>query len=344
VSVSRSPYVVYVEVFSHCNLRCPTCIVGNKYGDTKSWPRGVMDPALLGRILDKAKSECDIRSVGLYSWAEPLLHPDIASIVREVKSRGLRCELSSSLNVLRRPDELMAANPDALRVSVSGFSQPVYAVGHRGGNIEKVKRNMERLAEAKARTGAGTAIEVFYHRYRHNASEIAPMAALAHSLGFEFRTFLAQIFPVEKIIDISEGRTSAQDRATLDTLALPLDRALAVTSRSPKTSCNLRDEVLPIDVHGRVMLCPSSSMNASNAAGSFLDLPLAELQRRRAQHSLCGGCMKLGLSDYLQAVPAEFESIAAKTIEGRSLSGLIRSIKGGIRSVIVRDGEQRATL
>jgi hypothetical protein len=173
---------------------------------------------------------------------------------------------------------------------------------------------MRCLADAKTKTGAGTYVEVFYHRYRHNAAEIATMAAFTHSLGFNFRTYLAQIFPVEKIIDISEGRHSAQDRATLATLALPLERALEVTSRAPKNSCALREEILALDIQGRVILCASSSMNTSNAIGNFLDLPLVELQKRREQKALCRSCMKLGIPDYLLATPPDFETIAASTI------------------------------
>ena len=91
---SRKKYIFYIDVFSYCNLRCPTCIVGNKYGDIGAWPKGLMAPELLGRILDKAQSECEIQSVGLYNWTEPLLHPNLAELVRKVKSRNLSCALS----------------------------------------------------------------------------------------------------------------------------------------------------------------------------------------------------------------------------------------------------------
>ena len=236
----RKRYGFFIDIFSYCNLRCPSCIVGNKYGDVRSWPRGVMPPELLARVLDKALTECDVSWVGLYNWTEPLLHPRLPDMIRAVKSRNIPCSVSSNLNVLRDPELILQENPDHFRVSLSGFTQPVYEIGHRSGNIETVKTNLKRLAEAKkAVSNSTTHVQILYHRYNYNAHEIAPMKALADSLGFHFDTILAQIFPVEKIIAISEGRVSADDTEILSRLLLPLNQALAVTSQTKKTSCNL---------------------------------------------------------------------------------------------------------
>jgi uncharacterized Fe-S radical SAM superfamily protein PflX len=68
-------YTFCIDVFSYCNLRCPFCIVGNKYTDIAAWPKGLMSPELLANIVDKARSECEINAIGLYNWTEPLLHP-----------------------------------------------------------------------------------------------------------------------------------------------------------------------------------------------------------------------------------------------------------------------------
>src|ERR1700733_10154144 len=144
----RKQYTFYIDVFSHCNLRCPSCLVGNNFGDIAHQPRGLMSAQLLGAILDKAKSECDIRLIGLYNWTEPLLNPKLPELVREVKSRDLVCSLSSNLNKLPDPERLLAEHPDHFRISLSGFTQPIYEIGHRDGQIEVVKRNMEPRARA----------------------------------------------------------------------------------------------------------------------------------------------------------------------------------------------------
>jgi MoaA/NifB/PqqE/SkfB family radical SAM enzyme len=310
----RKKYNFHIDVFSYCNLRCPSCLVGSKYGDIKAWPRGLMAPELLGKILDKARSECDILTIGLFNWTEPLLHPNLPSLVREVKIRNLPCLLSSNLNVLRDPVRLLAENPDYFRVSLSGFTQAVYEIGHRGGNIEIVKRNMERLAKAHAESSAKTQIEVFYHRYLYNLDEIAPMERFAKSLGFEFRTYLAYLTTVEKIVEFSEGRATPEDHEVIGRLALPLDRALEVTSRERRSStCTLLEDNVVLDVKGNVMLCSGSSMESVNLIANFLEFPLKELQKRRREKVLCRSCMKLGVPDYFFLASPELERIAAET-------------------------------
>jgi hypothetical protein len=235
-------------------------------------------------------------------------------LVREVKTRDLQCHLSSNLNILRNPEALLAENPDGLRVSVSGFTQPIYELGHRAGNIEKVKENMVLLAEAKAATRSSTFVQVLYHKYKHNVAEMPLMEEFARSLGFQFTSILAQIFPVEKIMAISKGTVSQQDHQTLQMLALPLDRALEVTSRNRKSSCQLLDNMVTLDIEGNVMLCCGVSMEKTNRVGNFLEMSLSEIQKRRGQMTLCSSCLDLGIPDYLQQTYAEFEDIAAETI------------------------------
>jgi pyruvate-formate lyase-activating enzyme len=306
----RKQYTFYIDVFSHCNLRCPSCLVGSNFGDIALQSRGLMSPQLLGAILDKAKSECDIRSVGLFNWTEPLLNPKLPELVREVKSRNLVCSLSSNLNKLLDPERLLAEHPDHFRISLSGFSQPIYEIGHREGQIEVVKHNMERLAKAHSASASKTQIEVHYHLYRHNIDEAKSMKVFAESHGFAFTTNRAYLTIVEKIIEFSEGRSNQEDLAIINQLLLPLDRALEVTSREQRTKeCDLLEDVVVLDVKGNAMLCCGSSMQPANVVGNFLQMPLTEIQKRRRQKSLCGTCMKLGLPDYFHPTSPELERL-----------------------------------
>ena len=307
----------YVDVFGYCNLRCPSCPVGNWPKDEASYTKGMISEDLFRRILEKAKSESTVASIGLFNWTEPLLNPNLPALIRMVKSYGLWSAVSSNLNLLKNEDALMAADPDWFRVSVSGFRQEIYERNHREGDIEQVKRNMRLLADAKKRTGARTDCEVFFHRYVDNAADEEPMRAYAESLGYRFQSAWAYMMPVEKIISYVDPSSpevvlTSEDYALMDRLALPTDEAVALTASHHVTRCDLQDEFMAIDVKGDVYLCCATSGRPTNRIGGFLELTLEEIQARKREHRLCGSCMKMGLPDYLSHREPKFEELGQR--------------------------------
>ena len=97
-----------IDVLGSWNLSCPSCPMGNYKSATN--PRGFMAPELLDKILHKAANECSINAVGLFNWTEPLLAPQIVELVRIVNSYKLPCFLSSNLNILKNPEEILGNN------------------------------------------------------------------------------------------------------------------------------------------------------------------------------------------------------------------------------------------
>jgi pyruvate-formate lyase-activating enzyme len=298
-ALARPSFTFYIDVFGYCNLRCPSCPVGNWEDDPSVFHHGLMSTALLEAILDKAMAECTVAGVALFNWTEPLLHPAIHELIRLVRARGIHCSISTNLNVLRDPDLLMAASPDWVRVSVSGFTQEVYARGHAAGDIEAVKTNMRRLAEAKARTAASTDLEVYYHKYVDNEADEAPMRAYAETLGYRFASDWALIMPLEKTLTIADpanprATLTRQDRATLDRLALKTAEAIAVTSKHKVTSCSLQEDFVVLDVNANVILCCTCLGSKANTIGNYLAMPIAAIQPARRSHPLCKPCMSFG--------------------------------------------------
>jgi pyruvate-formate lyase-activating enzyme len=296
---TRPRFSVYIDVFGYCNLRCPTCPVGNWEDDPAVFHHGLMSKTFLETTLDKAMRECIVAGVGLFNWTEPLLHPAIHELVATVRSRGIHCSISTTLNVLRDPDLLMQASPDWLRVSVSGFAQEVYSRGHSGGDIEKVKTNMRRLADAKRSTGATTDMEVYFHKYVDNEADEAPMKAFAGALGYRFVTDWALMMPLEKTLTIADpsnprATLTRDDHATIDRLALKTAQALALSSKHPVTSCSLRDDFIVLDVNANATLCCTCLASKANTVGNFLSTPIDAIQSARRSHPLCRPCMSLG--------------------------------------------------
>ncbi len=303
-----------------CNLRCPSCPTGN-FRDVNN-PAGAMKPELLEEIMAKAVSECVITGVGLFNWAEPLLHPRIADLVRIVQRHGVPCHLSSNLNDIRNLEAALEANPAELRVSVSGFTQETYGFTHRGGCIETVKENMQELARLLKKTGAATRVQVLYHRYKSNLDDEILMKAYATQLGFTFLSVWALFMPVEKLLahienDAALAAITSDDLATLDRLALPVSEALAAAAPHRHSPCSLQQDQITLDFRGNTMLCCGIYDADKYAVGAFLQTPLAEIQARKESHSLCTRCMRNGIHVYLTYSARELQAVALKTIFSR---------------------------
>ncbi|MBT3808057.1 MAG: radical SAM protein [Rhodospirillaceae bacterium] len=287
-----------IDIVGRCNLSCPSCPVGNMTG--MQLQSGYMSPEFLDKVLAKALSECHVTNVALYNWTEPFIHPHLPEMVRVVKSHGVGCGLSTNLNLGKQIEAVVAAGPDQIKISLSGFSQETYGITHRGGDIELVKDNMIRLSEAKKASKSNTRIIVAFHRYLHNQEDEREMRAFAQSLDFDFTTYWAYLMPLEKNLaylghedvsaDLNEG-----DRSLIDRLALPLDQAIEVSRAAPARDCQLRERQMAINSEGNVMLCCTVFDQSRYTLAPFLETSLEDLQAMKYGHSMCDTCMNEGL-------------------------------------------------
>lgn len=306
-----------IDVTGACNLRCPCCPQGNIRG--YRLPHGFMEPELLARIVRKATAECIVTGISLFNWTEPLLHPRLPELIRIVQEAEIPCHLSSNLNLLPDADAIMAANPASFKVSASGFTQDVYGLSHRGGNIEKVKRHMIELVEAKRRTNATTRLFVSFHRYKNNLQEEPLMRDFAVSLGFDFEPVWALMFPLEKILasmdeEAQDVPLTEEDHWLIDCLALPLAKTLELAKKHSSQPCSLRESQVSMDFRGNVLLCCGIFDAGKYTIGRYLDMPLDEIQRMRQNHSMCGLCMPHGGHLYLTYSVPEMDELLLETI------------------------------
>jgi len=319
-------YYFYVDPVGACNLRCPSCAVGNSPEVNNA--RGTLSPGLLRRILAKATAECEVEGVGLYNWAEPMLAPRLAELVATVHEFGLMCDLSTNLNRVRNLPALLRANPRSMRISLSGFSQAAYGITHRGGDIELVKANMRILSEVRAATGSTTAVEVCFHRYLSNRDDEDPMRELCKTLGFSFLPMWALWLPLEKVLaaagETGYGALGAEDRRLLGNLALPLREALLAASSAPKSACHLQTRIVALDVAGRVQLCCGVYDASRFSIANYLDTPIEKIQALRLAHPTCETCQRHGVHDYfMYRIPGADEIAAANMAREAGRAGVV---------------------
>jgi len=310
------PRTVLIDIVGSCNLKCPSCPAGSS--EAKN-PGGRMDIGMFREIIKKVANEQPGTTVSIFNWTEPLQHPEVDRFLLTIKEYGLKSRISTNLNILRDADKIAAANPDGITVSLSGFTQDIYARGHRGGNVEVVKENMRRLSAALRSAKSSADVTVYYHKYKHNLHEIDLMREFSESLGFSFGADWAYYMPVERVEAYVKGMLSAEDAGFVEEMfALNIKRAVDVARSFRAEQCLFPATQLTIDCHGNVQLCCAVYNSERFSIGSYLETPFNEIERGLLTHPYCRECMKCGLHIYASwhghKIHSIYENIAMENI------------------------------
>jgi len=296
-------YIFVIDVVGTCNLRCPTCPVGN----SPERPKGFMDLALFERIVEKIRHESPVPhpQINLFNWGEPLLHPDLPAMIAILRRAGMRSHLSTNLNIKHGLETVIAAGPDDLKISLSGFSQKSYARAHARGNLELVKSNMRLVRDYASKYRVATNIWVGHHIYKSNQHDTEPVRALCKELGFAYYPMEAFYMPLERLLDLLSGKPNPGDGGiTEDLLHQPAERQRAIAShRSGRFDCELRFNQTVINHDGTVALCCTVYDEPNMLGVSYLDEDFSSIERRKYEHQFCSTCMQ----NNLQYVPGELD-------------------------------------
>lgn len=180
-TVAHLPSRMLIDPSTICNLNCPLCVTGcNVEGTVKAR----LSFEKFRHIID-LNPRC--RIIDLYNWGEPFLNPDIFPMIEYCNSRGIRTNIHTNMNLQKGVvEQLLAFPPTTLVISCDGIRQDSYSSYRKGGEIEKVMRNMEYLA---ARV-EGEKIPIrlkwkfLYHQYNRN--ELLQARQLAKRWRMEF--------------------------------------------------------------------------------------------------------------------------------------------------------------
>jgi MoaA/NifB/PqqE/SkfB family radical SAM enzyme len=317
----------FLEINSACQLKCPTCTKGNMAGYDHQ--TGIMDIGLMGRILDKIASENPKAVVCMYGNSEPFLHPKLPWCIAAIKKRGLHAQFSTNLNYVHHLDETLAANPNVIIISLSGFTQEVYVKGHAGGNIEKVKANMKLVSEANAKAKQRVNIWVTYHIYNDNAHELPLMREYATGLGFMFIPATARAISMENAIQYCRSKDPDAKPFEVDEgqpdwnkILPPVgDTYIAAMERLKIPPTNARemykdypvDPVCPVGAgsmftfirhDGQTSLCACVA-DRRLRLGDYLNTTPDQLIEQRTGHSFCKQCLHYRTNMYFHLVDRE---------------------------------------
>ena len=141
---------MYVEPTTQCNLECHICI-------RHAWnePQGRMSDTTFHSTLEGLRSFRPMPLVFFGGFGEPLTHPDIFHMIREVKELGAVVELITNGTLLDEGtvQALLESELDTLWVSVDGAADCGHTGAGAAAELDGVLNNLHRLQLHKSRLG-----------------------------------------------------------------------------------------------------------------------------------------------------------------------------------------------
>lgn len=185
IPLQRSvPYTAVIDVMTRCNLTCPYCPTGCRRDSGRS--ERAIEVSLVKKLIEEVGHL--LISANLYNWGEPLLHPEIATMINLFHRRRIFTRISSNLSIKNHKIILDAcdAGLDYMIVSLSGTSQETHQRYHRGADLDLVLDNVRRVIEHRRATGRRKPIiELKYLTFKHNLDEVATAREIAREMGVE---------------------------------------------------------------------------------------------------------------------------------------------------------------
>ena len=286
---------VILEISAICNAQCAYCQTGfNNRNGSACKENPFISVELFTRIVQYLKNQRFLTAgtlLNLYSWGEPLLHPEFATLVRIATQEQCLLGFSTNANYLPKlPKNFDASHIAVIYISMPGFSQASYDKIHRF-DFEHIKANIRRLVQDFRSHGFFGIFDIRFHVYRFNQDEIARAQAFAQSIGIAFHPYYAYINDGTRVARYFQGtleedyRQQAADDLFMDYYD-PYFK--------PSITCPMLNRTY-LNVHGNCTLC---CMNETTV-GSIFDHTLDSLTKARDQHPACQACRQSGLASVM---------------------------------------------
>src|SRR5512135_463574 len=117
------PSSVQIEITTKCNISCRLCL---RSFDPARIVDADMSLGLFKSIISQLKGKA--QSISLVGMGEPMLHPDVFSMIRFVKENGLEVSLIDNFTLINREKSIALINSglDFLYVSFDNVSKEAF--------------------------------------------------------------------------------------------------------------------------------------------------------------------------------------------------------------------------
>ncbi|MEM2979585.1 MAG: tungsten cofactor oxidoreductase radical SAM maturase [Methanomassiliicoccales archaeon] len=172
---------IFLEVTTRCNLRCASCI-------RHAWDEELTDMSYdtFCSVLKSIQNLPEVKEVHFGGFGEPLMHPRILDMVREVKSLGLRVSISTNGTLFNEEiaNSLVNIGVDRIFVSMDSTQAQIFGDLRIGADFYEVVENVKRLNLAREKKGSRfPTIGLEFVATKENFDDIKNVPQLAKELG-----------------------------------------------------------------------------------------------------------------------------------------------------------------
>lgn len=176
------PQTIHIDVTNACNAACITCWDHSPLLATPrpaAWKKRRLELETYRAVIRDAASMGSVRTLILSGMGDPLVHPDIYTMIREAKDLGWEVTVLSNL-VAADPEALVASGVDQVLAGVHGASPRTYLAFHPGWE----ERHFAALCRALRALGrAGIATKHVQVINQDNARDLVEMVKFGHHFG-----------------------------------------------------------------------------------------------------------------------------------------------------------------
>lgn len=186
------PVILKIDISPVCNLRCTICVHADAHGNPALEQqdfRGAhrMTVEQFRRIVEEVGGKSN--AVSLYTWGDPMTHPDLDEMCGIARNNGLQVHISTNFSFSltdARIRSLITSGLTHLTVCVDGLTQEKYQRTRVGGRIDWVVDNLRRVTALKRALGLTYPIvEVQYIQFQHNLDEVEAARKLCTEYGVD---------------------------------------------------------------------------------------------------------------------------------------------------------------
>ena len=173
------PLLVSLELNNDCNANCLFCRNANgaihnlnPNGQKEGIVKGKMPLEMCVEIIKQLKDHVLIAV--LYTNGEPLLYKHIIDALRFARDNRVATMIATNglLLIETKISQLLDAGVDFIKIALSGYTQQIYSIQVRNGDVETVKNNIRLLVDKNRSGKYGTIIMVDYILYNYNKHEL----------------------------------------------------------------------------------------------------------------------------------------------------------------------------